>query len=112
MPKLPVVDGLGYAFLDHEGGGEYGLYLTPKQPVVKQLPTGYGDSTGDWLCNIMGGQYWRYEPDVQTWVFNNHLETDEVPIWFFGQGFWSNNVVYNEDGTLYLAASDPVPVYE
>ena len=26
--------------------------------------------------------------------------------------FWSNHDVYDENGTLYLAASDPVPIYE
>jgi hypothetical protein len=28
----------------------------------------------------------------------------------FGINVWTNTPIYNEDGTLYLAASDPVPV--
>jgi hypothetical protein len=27
-------------------------------------------------------------------------------------GIWSNTDIYLDDGTLYLAASEPVPVYE
>lgn len=110
LPKIPVVEGLDFSFIDNEGLGFYGLYLTPNLPVVKQLPTGYGDSTGDFLCNIMGGQYWRYVPDVNSWVFDSNIEADEAPIWTLGQGIWSNHNVYNEDGTLYLAASEPVPI--
>lgn len=29
-----------------------------------------------------------------------------------GRGIWCNTPLYNYDGSLYLAASDPVPVYE
>lgn len=112
LPKLPVVKGLEFAFLDNEGGGWYGLYLSPKLPIVKQLPTDYGDNTGDWLCNITGGQRWRHDPNIKAWVLKENLETDEKPIWSFGQGFWASHDIYNEDGTLYLAASDPIPVYE
>lgn len=111
LPALPELDGLGYLFIDNVGGGSYDLYLTPKLPVVKQLPTGYGDNTGDWLCNVMGGQIWCYKPDLGAWAFKMNLETDEVGIWSFGQGLWSSHDVYNEDGSLYLAASDPIPVY-
>lgn len=66
----------------------------------------FQSTTGDMVCSI-------------TWTTANGMDTDaewsefgETGTSTFGlaETIWSNFDIYNEDGTLYLAASEPVPV--
>lgn len=46
------------------------------------------------------------------WFFNPHDAGDDYDLpMTIDKLFWSNYDILNEDGTLYLAASDPIPVY-
>lgn len=53
-----------------------------------------------------------------SWVFDKEYDADTYSTWYFSIGnyrrtpIWANHNIDNPDGTVYLAASDPVPVYE
>lgn len=56
-----------------------------------------------------GSSGWSEFPSYDLLVYGLYLRkytTDEP------NQIWSNHDILNEDGTLYLAASDPIPVYE
>lgn len=46
---------------------------------------------------------YKLSDDGTAWVSTGGVIDDITPI-------WTNTDIYNEDGTLYLAASDPIPV--
>ena len=53
---------------------------------------------------------WRYDDETNTW---GSMETGQVGS--SGSLFstiWTNTDLYNADGSVFLAASDPIPVYE
>lgn len=55
-------------------------------------------------------QYFIYYDDT-AWTFERYGNADNSDAFVIGQILWSNyDVVNTDDGTLYLAASDPVPV--
>ena len=48
------------------------------------------------------------------WKFEGYDETsgETTDVIFGGSFLWSNHDTLNTDGSVYLAASDPIPVYE
>lgn len=74
--------------------GYYNLRLTEG----KMLTYGYFEGLDDWL---FGGSY-DYEASGYTaWKLQENIQL-----------VWCNNDVLREDGSIYLAASEPMPVYE
>ena len=66
-----------------------------------------GRKSGDKYLNIIG-----YESDFSD-SFPNFEEIVETEDGIFANyQIWANYDILNEDGTLYLAATDPIPVYE
>ena len=57
-------------------------------------------------------QYFIYYDDT-AWTFEEYDNADNVAAFVIGQILWSNyDIVNTDDGTIYLAASVPVPVTE
>ena len=53
--------------------------------------------------------YTQHDTEVlNEWIIREITYTNQV----VNQGFWSNHDILKEDGTVYLAASEPIPVYE
>ena len=62
-----------------------------------------------------GGAYmeWQYQSDEYTdWMGSNIPITSDTWETRTTKILWSNTTIYNPDGTVYMEASDPVPVYE
>lgn len=105
LPQLPEWNKTAYPYAmllyDH---GSYRLLLT-KEPAGK-----YSD--GYFLYNHPYAEYECDKGDTE-WIFDGEYITDTgLGGYFEALMFieWTNHNVYNYDGTLYLAASDPVPV--
>jgi len=106
LPKLPSVVGYEYMVLSGYERNQT-LYCWKSKPPTVLHDNGYDyiDTSKD--DPFMKATFWG-EEDAETW-------TD------FGESYgnfplstilWANFDVYTSDGALYLAKSDPVPVYE
>lgn len=51
-------------------------------------------------------------PDATEWTIENNVSTNSTYYSPLSKVKWANYDVLNTDGTLYLAASDPIPIYE
>lgn len=109
LPPLPDAQGHQYAFIGTYRLGSTTItyvYLMDFIPLATEYQFGIKRlvGTGKYIYHaIIGGSRW------------GDAEPGEATGEPFGTAFtsiWSNVDVYNDDGTLYLAASDPVPVYE
>lgn len=120
LPGLPVVEGFDKAFIrtwhQNSGSTRTDLYLFPNNAYYTVADGG--------LLHFGGGgaepvQVMHYKLSENAWAFIDNPENATVP----PPGGWvitSNSVVYltwanfdmEYDGTLYMKASDPVPVYE
>jgi hypothetical protein len=118
LPKLPEWDRERYPYAVIGGGMNsasrgYRLYLTTTRPFAKQ---------GDTMIHITAmGVYFKYFSKIQDGIYGEWIDdgTSEIedgeffPIYdAVGGTIWTNTDILNEDGTVYLAASYPVPVYE
>lgn len=63
----------------------------------------YVINNGEWLHYSLD----THDPNRKTWGVINVGEEWQAPI-----PIWVNQTLYNEDGMVYLLASEPVPVYE
>lgn len=106
LPELPVVDGYPYALIrqqnaDIADSNYYFLNLSTKEYFVNGTQGTSAGSVRLYRCLVNGGTEWEY------------LREENPSYWLagpFGTAIWTSHKIYNEDGTLYLAASDPVPV--
>lgn len=103
LPALPVVDGCQYMYIFPVTNSYY-CHITAKarhylkNGVICRLE----DTMGCCYSAKSGGTEWGViGGGLGTMVASNNA-TISAPI-------WSNHDIYNEDGTLYLAASEPVP---
>ena len=53
-----------------------------------------------------------YTDGVSRWIYVVSNPTTWSEKSSYGEGVWSNTDIYKDDGALYLAASEPIPVYE
>ena len=96
-----------FAFVT-ENHGNYHLYLSTV-PLTRRLD-GYQymerTESGSVIAYKLKDSEWQRYPE------NDHEITsgNGIGFWTFIVLHWSNFDIYNSDGTLYLAASDPVPV--
>ena len=123
LPKLPEWDKMAYpyAFIrEHESnimGSHFRdatLYVLPKVEYLEadngnwcvSLKNGYRAS---YILVSLTGEATEYDYDGKEWsVFEDGTGFGAVITDFD----WANFDVLNEDGSTYLATSDPVPVYE
>lgn len=112
LPELPEWDKASYPYAMITEGtvlnyGKYFLYCAVN-PIIESL-NGYGEATGYVKIN---GNYLRTGATAEgadSWgEFTEVTSTDKLltntpPL-------WTNTDIYYRDGSLYLAASDPVPV--
>lgn len=108
LPKLPEWDKTAYPYAIIQytdlgfGVEKWRLYLFPIELV--------GKGNGAYFPH--GMTYCWYNNEDTGWVYSasaNHTEAAGGPTF---EPLWTNHDILNEDGTIYLAASDPVPVYE
>lgn len=78
-------------------------------------------SSAPWQKAVLGyqmtetgsGYCYAYDADTDSWAYASKWENDVYPPVFSPMNpMWTNQAVLNKDGTVYLEASDPVPVYE
>ena len=90
----------------------YALYICMKLP--------YFNSSGGLVMgklslqdNVACRKYTIYHPDVgagEDWFWDNIIsfETLDDP----SVAFWTNTDILNTDGSVFLKATDPIPIYE
>lgn len=108
LPGLPVWDRVKYpyAFIGYDLLMGYMLYILPV-PLIAYL-SGNVEAVGKpgSFIEYKGAEYYENAwGELVTFYMQSDAGITPKPI-------WSNYDILNEDGTLYLAASDPVPVYE
>ena len=113
FPKLPEVPGHEFAFITPPTyHATYALiselYLCSSKPYQKNyLYWENGCSYQKYIIPALAGG--GMNPAYSEWIFQKDGTVEpggflaEVPT-------WANEPIYRKDGTLYLAASDPVPV--
>lgn len=102
LPALPEWDKTKYPYamiVCFEDNSFYDL-LIAETPFTHTSEAVESDGLGLWYANY---------PDFETWTFYGEKNgigggTNKM------RSFWTNTDILNEDGTLYLAASEPVPV--
>lgn len=114
LPELPEYDvtTYPYASIDHyvfdDGSTGNFLYVFSTPFVTIDLTEQYGYVS---LQVEDGGKYvqWEYYPDRHSeWVGANVPITSDNWESSTAKVSWTNTDIYNPDGTLYLAASEPV----
>lgn len=103
LPKLPEWDKTVYpyaviAFID--AGPIYRVYFCADKCTVTGVNASY---KAPYVWYQGAGDVWEYKGETAD--TSNVILSMVTPI-------WANHDVYREDGSLYLAASEPVPVYE
>lgn len=112
LPGLPDAQGHQNAFIGTLNLGSRTttfLYLLDFIPKATEYQFG--------IKKLIGiGSYLYYEikgsASTLRWGDADLGEATGEPFGMVFSSIWSNVDVYNDDGTLYLAASDPVPIYE
>jgi hypothetical protein len=121
LPKLPEWDKEKYPYAiialvgtSGFGGSIYSLRMPEDNSVVT-----YGDANtqainankSSLFSNVMGvtdenasSKSWADVKQYSMGDIDNYIDLDTI--------IWTNFDIYKTDGTLYLAASDPIPVYE
>ena len=109
LPALPVVEGYDFTLLQQLNSRWYKVWVTKEQPYVEQGTYGL-------IMQFPSNSFlWdNYDEDALGSYVDRWLDEGEVsPIDQTASSFvWSNTNILNEDETVYLAASDPVPIYE
>lgn len=98
LPKLPEWDKETYPYavlVEHNSATPYWLAVST---------TAFVNNLG--LCQVKGDcRVFPFKNDV--WGEIETFSGLSIPL-----PFWTNTDFLNRDGTLYLAASEPIPVYE
>ena len=122
LPKLPEWDKAKYPYaVLAYGTGEsvpYWVYFCEKQPYINSDDEiVINEKTGGTLVSPTGTSaiYYRYYnlEDTVGWEDNSTPASLLSPITLEKTNvFWCSADILNTDGTVFLAASEPVPVYE
>jgi len=95
-----------YAYIAKDTSGYINLYLCKGKPVVKKM------ELSPYKLVVDFSDYAKVYSRFGAWNYNNS-STFCVEIEDIGDFEWASvDIINTIDGTLYLAASDPVPVYE
>ena len=107
LPALPKVSGYEYILIYQGIVGYIALY-SPIQLIMKN--DGYIGIPQE-VGTVEGFRY--IEPDRGNTEWRDMSSVDLSYSWInVHNPLWTTHAIHNEDGTLYLAGSDPVPVYE
>ena len=114
FPALPEWDKTAYPYAyivknEHSSyEWEYGLWVT-NNPIGMYSATTMQAANG---YTYAGGALYAFNADTFAWELSiEYWETLGSTISRAGYPVWCNtDVLYKSDGTIYLAASDPVPV--
>lgn len=109
LPALPNWDKTKYPFavLFKGSGNSYTLWVTSYAPYFG-YPEGYTSKYLVWANPV---SLERYKPDTGEFLFYNSGEHNDLTTAYGGAGvIWTNTDILNEDGSVWFAASDPVPV--
>lgn len=108
FPPIPKHDGMSYELMSKGGyavggGTAYYAWVTtaPWQKIFYGCSIQSGSSGYCYIYSTDTGNWER----VHNWEERSPFDTPITPT-------WANHDVMNSDGTLYLAASEAVPIYE
>lgn len=101
LPALPEWDRemYPYAFIGHN------FIMTPILYVASEITHGY-DDYDYWVA--YGVRIATYDGTANAWTESDGAESYQN----VSRIDWANFDVLNEDGSVYLSASEPIPVYE
>ena len=112
LGKLPVVEGYPYAFI-----AELKLIRTDYVLVLSQTNPYYSDSTDSVVFS--GGNSMLYQRDYSytqgenVWTLNSGESERRAFSCSNISDLWANTDILNDtDGSVFLKATDPIPVYE
>ena len=114
LPKLPEWDRgkYPYATIQSDSGNLNHIYLyVESEYMTIRVIDGAARIGYDKVRDYM---YWYYQQISGEWEFQNeHTNMEAIDWWCDATDLiWANHDILNADGSVYLAASDPVPVYE
>ena len=100
LPGLPEVEGQ-YMVIDYDSG-EY-LLIPCSHPLIRKSDGNIyqAEIATYYVYKVINGEWSTYS--------GNQYKIEQV---VFGTAIWANTDILNEDGSVYLAASEPVPIYE
>lgn len=101
LPALPEWDRemYPYAFIGHN------FIMTPILYVASEITHGY-DDYDYWVA--YGVRIATYDGTANAWTESDGAESYQN----VSRIDWANFDVLNEDGSVYLSASEPIPIYE
>lgn len=107
LPKLPEWDRVAYPYaVIMTSSSGYALYVCQQEPAPR--PAVSDDPSYIWF-----GEY-DYKP-MRAYCYEPYSEWGALSTstsYSSNKIFWTNTDILNTDGTTYLAASEPTPVYE
>ena len=110
LPKLPETD-LPYASIHRSSGGEYWA-------LFSSSPWEYNTARDMFISQVypVSGSFWECGGDFSTWKSHGGVTNSNGGILSFGTmgadaWYWTNADIPTTDGSPFLAASEPVPVY-
>ena len=110
LPPLPEWDKETYPYAAmFRNMDTYGVYCFSKQPFTYSVNrygviTIYHGTTSDTPAPYLSVEY-----DDGHWVTNSKTGASNRSLSLY---IWANYDILNEDGSVYLKASEPIPVYE
>lgn len=110
LPRLPVVEGYPHIVMRFAGGVMAYFYAFSEPHHMTMT-----NSDGSKCVGVTAGETYVYARCRQGGDSSFSTPEEIVAdndIFFASVLNWSNYDVLNEDGTIYLAASEPIPVYE
>lgn len=108
LPPLPEWDRemYPYAVLTRWSRERWRVYYSPEKAIYKGSVSNplilTPDSGAPVIEHILNDGVWGEGIAKEDWAMTNIIT----------EYWWANHDILNDDGTLYLAASDPIPVYE
>jgi len=114
LPKLPEVEGYDHkVVVKFHGDGMIRVYFSKLPFTVTEILDRSEEYYDEYLCNDAECiSYFVYPNNQYTekeWEYDTTDSTLRVDVYYFTP-FWSNHDILKEDGTLFLAASEPVLV--
>lgn len=108
LPALPEYDKTAYPYtvIVLHTGGEYSFVFTDTAVVVSPSGMTLQHPNGMTTNNFNYGATQQIRSGAETWGDISYGTVNG----YTGTAFWANFDIYDNEGTLFLAASDPVPV--
>ena len=113
LPKLPEYDSAVYPFaaIVTLSSGEMALECY-KSAVCQYVEGGAGIGSGEWCIYIdTETDFLRFKHSDGAWIAATDGYRYRLSVQF-GDVKWADFDLINEDGSIYLAVTEPVPVYE